>query len=151
MGSSGGFGLSHTCSVRLAVWLQDRDRDRRSADELQNQFIAIIAIADRCAATLKDFDERLREHKITKLSLRWLADEAEAIESAAAAINLMSIRSPNLINEVAELQEATHSGRRRMGYVNNDVRKNRIPKIGHFDGPLKKAEAALANICAIQK
>ena len=133
-------------SVFLGVWLQDRERRKKDVAELRNQVVALTAIGERCVQTLARLDKRAREQTITKDILGWLTDEAEATEEAAAAIDLMTLRSPEITKHVAELQEATRTGRRRLGYVARTVRSDGVLKLDDFEAPLDKAKVALAKI-----
>ena len=73
----------------------------------------------------------------------------KAAEAAAASIDLMNLRSSELIKQVAELQEATRTGRRRFGYSADTVRASGHPKVDQFEEPLNKVRAAQTQILAL--
>jgi hypothetical protein len=137
-------------SVILGFWLQDRDRAKKDAHELQNQITALIAISERCVKNLERLDERARKQTFKADGLGWLMDEAEATERVAAAVDLMTLRSPDLTKEVAELQEATRTGRRRLGYATPAIKCGKLPD-QDFVEPLAKARGALVKIKGLSK
>jgi hypothetical protein len=133
----------------LGLALQDRDRRLRARDLLSDQVAALTAIATTCVDALERLDRRAKENTLTVNELGWLEDETLAMEGVVSAVDLMSIRSTAVIAEVARLQEAARTGRRRLRLTARDVRKGKPLRQQWFEEPLRNARRALQALQAM--
>jgi hypothetical protein len=133
-------------SVWLAVWLQNRDRAQRRADELDQQVAALTEIAGRCVTTLGRIGSRLHEAQKRQDILNYLTDEANAMEFAVSSIDLMALKSKELTLLAADLQFAVRTGRRHLGYQAVRIHDGEPLLKDQFSGPVMQARKVLGRL-----